>query len=285
MLSTSYLPALSALGLIVMRSLVSHYVLEDLVRDDRRAYDDAWASFMQGDDDQTVMIAAALHGIGQMCVDASAAIPDSDKAGPRQRYHRARMRSHHHDAAFACGERPSLRRASAGDCGVPGVHGSPIPVFSLDQLYDQAAFLDTFLRDKVVEIGKVSGGLYAVLQRDGEGGSSRLRRYKPFSTLSNTHPNHPLHAEIGWAPLKDPQRALEKLLRCYGGDASRLLDCCRQRIVFARLEDVRAGLQALLADPEIHIVRVRNRLTRSARNGGEPDLRWSGGFRCYLTST
>ena len=33
---------------------------------------------------------------------------------------------------------------------------------------------------------------------------------------------------VRWAAVKAPDRALEKVFRVYGGDASRLLDCCRQ---------------------------------------------------------
>ena len=37
--------------------------------------------------------------------------------------------------------------------------------------------------------------------------------------------------KIIWAKLKRPERAIEKVLRAYGGDVSKLCDICRQSIV------------------------------------------------------
>eukprot|EP00961_Rhodomonas_salina_P204199 2755334-Rhodomonas_salina.4 len=37
---------------------------------------------------------------------------------------------------------------------------------------------------------------------------------------------------IKWAALKGPERAIEKLVRSYGGKVWRLLDVCRQNIIF-----------------------------------------------------
>jgi len=61
-------------------------------------------------------------------------------------------------------------------------------------------------------------------------------------------------------PLKVPTRAVEKTQRVYGGDCSRLLDICRECLVFDVLEDLVAMLDRLRQDPEIEIVRIKNRL-------------------------
>jgi hypothetical protein len=61
-------------------------------------------------------------------------------------------------------------------------------------------------------------------------------------------------------PLKDPTRAVEKTQRVYGGDCSRLLDICRECLVFDVLEDLVVMLDRLRQDPEIQIVRIKNRL-------------------------
>jgi hypothetical protein len=82
---------------------------------------------------------------------------------------------------------------------------------------------------------------------------------------------------IVWSPLKSPQRALEKLLRCYGSDVSRLVDICRQKILFDGPEDLLACLKGLLADPEIRIVRIKNGL--GVGEAPEGRLLLSGGFR------
>jgi len=60
--------------------------------------------------------------------------------------------------------------------------------------------------------------------------------------------------------LKTPERAVQKTMRCYGGDCSLLLDVCRDAIVFDRVCDLRAMLQWLHQDPEVVIVRIKNRL-------------------------
>jgi hypothetical protein len=54
---------------------------------------------------------------------------------------------------------------------------------------------------------------------------------------------------VRWATVKQPRRAVEKAVRCYGRDPGRLLDLCRQTILFATLDDVAACLRAILDDP------------------------------------
>jgi len=61
-------------------------------------------------------------------------------------------------------------------------------------------------------------------------------------------------------PLKEPLRAVQKTQRVYGGDCSRLLDICRELLVFDVLEDLVVMLDRLRQDPEIEIVRIKNRL-------------------------
>ncbi len=53
---------------------------------------------------------------------------------------------------------------------------------------------------------------------------------------------------VRWAMVKQPRRAVEKAVRSYGRDPGRLLDLCRQTIVFATLDDLAAGLRAILDD-------------------------------------
>ncbi len=44
-------------------------------------------------------------------------------------------------------------------------------------------------------------------------------------------------------------------------DVSRLVDVCRQSIVYATLADLAAGLDAIARDPAVRLVRVKNRLS------------------------
>ena len=42
-------------------------------------------------------------------------------------------------------------------------------------------------------------------------------------------------------------------------DVSRLLDVCRQQIIFERPEDLLACVRLIIADPDLHLVQVKNR--------------------------
>ena len=96
---------------------------------------------------------------------------------------------------------------------------SRCPIRSLDQLMEQAACLDPLLRQKCRQLALQSRGAFLVdstalepqyaLYEELEGGRSLPRKWL-------------------WAGIKPAARALEKLLRSYDCDASRLLDCCRQ---------------------------------------------------------
>lgn len=67
-------------------------------------------------------------------------------------------------------------------------------------------------------------------------------------------------------------------------DPSRLVDLCRQCIVFEDLADLAACLQSIRIDPDVRVVRVKNRLADSY------DVGLSAGYRdvvmnMRLTST
>ncbi len=46
-------------------------------------------------------------------------------------------------------------------------------------------------------------------------------------------------------------------------DASRLLDLCRQSIVFENIANLATCLRTIEADPDVHILRIKNRLDPS----------------------
>lgn len=64
-------------------------------------------------------------------------------------------------------------------------------------------------------------------------------------------------------PLKSHHRAVEKTLLCYGGDCSFLVDVCRDMMVFERVDDISEMLDRMRQDPQIKIVRIKNRLEPS----------------------
>jgi hypothetical protein len=56
-------------------------------------------------------------------------------------------------------------------------------------------------------------------------------------------------------------RCAEGMGRFSPQDVSRLVDVCRQSIVYASLADLAAGLDAIARDPAVRVVRVKNRLS------------------------
>ncbi len=82
-----------------------------------------------------------------------------------------------------------------------------------------------------------------------------------------------LEHSVAWAPLKSPQRSVEKLYRSYGGDVSRLVDLCRQMIVFEHLKDLVACLEIIINDEEVVIERAKNRMEL------DHDVKSTAGYR------
>ena len=78
---------------------------------------------------------------------------------------------------------------------------------------------------------------------------------------------------IALGGLKSPARAAEKVLTCYSGDVSRLLDVCRARLVFDSAAGAAACLALVAAAPGVRVVRVRNSLRE------EHDSWSTAGFR------
>lgn len=135
------------------------------------------------------------------------------------------------------------------------------PVMSLDQLYAQAAGVYSIFLDKVKSCAegcdchffKVGGGFVRwkdVMAADSVANTLICAAGKVCST----------NGQIKWATLKSPLRAVEKLVRAYQNDSSRLLDLVRQSIIVDNVEDVIRCLELVMADPELVVVRIKNRL-------------------------
>lgn len=78
---------------------------------------------------------------------------------------------------------------------------------------------------------------------------------------------------IKWGGIKSPKRALEKIMRSYGGDASMILDLCRQMIIFDTVGELCEGLGVILSDPHVHVVRVKNKLALDYEGLDSPGYR------------
>jgi hypothetical protein len=135
------------------------------------------------------------------------------------------------------------------------------PVSSLDQLHAQGCLLHGVLLDKAISLASLFGGMFPREGKPGlfvrwEGEESR-----PMCQFSE---------------VKSVSRCIDKIDIAYGGDVSRLLDICRQMIVFDNIRDLSDCLAALLGDTTVEIVRIKNRMSPSMNNA-DPLF---AGYRC-----
>jgi hypothetical protein len=105
------------------------------------------------------------------------------------------------------------------------------PVTSLDQLWTQAILLRGFLLPKVLDLADRFGGIFPLRNGKGKFEGCPSRVWTPYK------------GRLRMGGIKSPQRGIEKVDSAYGGDASRLLDVCRERIIFTSIEDMAACLE------------------------------------------
>ena len=117
----------------------------------------------------------------------------------------------------------------------------------------QAHRLNPILLDKVREWALVSCGGFPVVSPDCPSACPEFYRYADVR-------GGELENSIKWGRVKTVQRAQEKVQRSYGEDVSRLVDLCRQSIIFESPSDIAACLAAIAADPAVSLVRIKNRL-------------------------
>ena len=135
--------------------------------------------------------------------------------------------------------------------------------YSLDQLFNQGAALDPFLRRLIQRLALKCSGFFPV---ESEANKVEFQKWEDLVKSG-------LERKALLAKLKPTERALEKLLRSYNCEVSRLLDVCRQSIVFEKPSDVAACLQVMAGDGELEIVRMKNRMDPAF------DSNFCGGFR------
>jgi hypothetical protein len=123
-------------------------------------------------------------------------------------------------------------------------------VTSLNQLFTQAAGNYATLRKKVQEWALQSHGFFQ-LQTNGD---PEFVRWESVCDKSN------MFANIKWGELKSISRSVEKLLRSYQQDVSRLTDLCRQSIVFDNVRDLTTCINLIAQDVHVRVVRFKNRL-------------------------
>lgn len=72
--------------------------------------------------------------------------------------------------------------------------------------------------------------------------------------------------------IKDPARAAEKIVLCYGGNPSRLLDVCRLRVTYKNIVGLLGGYDAVSNDAAVSVERVRLLQFDGAPSDSEPSV-------------
>jgi hypothetical protein len=177
-------------------------------------------------------------------------------------------------------------------------------VMSLDQLMYQSKGLNPILRRKVQNWALASKGLFPLVatewmpalpksntrsvflrsmsatgkialrmrNKNRKKSEDHLRKYIRWDAISED----PAREEkIKWAKTKTPERCMQKLMRAYRGEVSRLVDITRQSIIFESIEDIVRCVSIIMMDPEIVIERIKNRFDvnyDSSQSAGYRDL-------------
>ncbi|EKX49398.1 hypothetical protein GUITHDRAFT_104927 [Guillardia theta CCMP2712] len=139
-------------------------------------------------------------------------------------------------------------------------------VTSLDQLYMQAVFIHPIFLKKVQDLAATSRGLFPSNSQEG----SDPVEYVAWEDAMG---DENLKQRVRWAHVKTLERSIQKLVRSYNSEVPRLLDVVRQCIVFERLQDLCDCLDRILEDPELVVMRIKNRLDPSYNS------RTTGGYR------
>jgi len=79
---------------------------------------------------------------------------------------------------------------------------------------------------------------------------------------------------VEYADIKRVDRAVEKASRSYDNKVCKLVDVVRQSIVYEKLEDMVLCLQRISDDPQVRILRIKNRFAQDYSAEQE-----SGGYR------
>jgi hypothetical protein len=214
--------ALFLVALQAARQCVGTWVRDRLLRCDAAEYASRWAALLARDGE--------VAAIQRLCVLAARWRPRLDASPPRQRQPPADAVAVPGRLAvrwpfFVAAAWRSFRRWAAAALGAvaPAKERAPGLVTSLDALYEQAARADKLLLAKARALALACRGTLRTpfpppLAAEDEFAAVGL------DTLLERDDTAPRE---NWKGLKPSGRAVEKLVRSYGGDPSRLLDCCR----------------------------------------------------------
>ena len=249
--------AIFALGFVLARILIGSWVLKQFVRCEREAYQSIWQ-----------LISAEQHEALQKLSWIVKAMCHNDKdIQILQCYCKKGTQTEHlHDFCPASDSGGKFAECTEPCVDSPETRDIPSPIRSLDQLYSQATILDILLREKVGFWAHRSSGIVKAKTLNA---TSEEPSYVSFNTSEGSY------QQIS-SSLKPTERALEKLLRCYDCDPSRLLDCCRQRIIFDNVENIITCLEVIHGDTDLKVLRMKNMLDSNF------DPRVTAGFRSFI---
>jgi hypothetical protein len=147
---------------------------------------------------------------------------------------------------------------------VPGRQSKTSRLKSLTQLYYTATIANLILVERLKDWAYRSQGWFHV-----EGDKERFVKWRDVCD----DPEAAKH--VLWAGLKRHRRTMEKLLRSYNADLSRLLDISRNLIVFDNMSDLTMALGIIVTDENVRVERLKNRLSKdydSEETGGYRDV-------------
>ena len=173
-----------------------------IIERDQREYDKCWTYLWSTDDARCTIIAMHIWTL-RICEDLPQHVCQKSRVNCQQtRIFNFRF-----------------RRSRSLELSNVSIDPSSGPlVTDLEQLFAQAAGLDVFLKEKIMEWAITCGGRLPIC-------SAGATEYLYCKDIIY---DEILRQRIQWARIKTRKRAIEKLYRSYNCEVSKLLDCCRQ---------------------------------------------------------
>ena len=265
-------PAITLMMLLVARYFTIRWVLLTFLAEDRLTYDSVW-KIVLAEDQGVGALSRLQHLSDSILLTMSPA--EARQLNSTLMIKKQCIKTNGHTGGWTHSKRPltqipnfsnSISFSTSSDTGI---------ISSLDQLIEQAKGLNIFLKQKSREIALASNGLLLAGSVNCRSTAVEFQRYQSDSS------SDVLRTRWLWASVKSSERCIEKLLRSYDGDVSRLLDCCRQRIAFESPSALLSALKAIRSDNEIKIMRIKNMMDirfDSWRTGG---YRYHCAYPCF----
>jgi hypothetical protein len=143
---------------------------------------------------------------------------------------------------------------------------------SIDQLYMQAVILEPIFLEKITKLAATVKGTFLTKISNNARRMSWAEQFLQSSAHTFTNSKKLVRQEESVfvqakdfnftevSHLKNVDRAIEKIVRSYKGRISFTCDVVRQAVVFDTIPDITSMLDALHNDPEIKVIRVKNRM-------------------------